>query len=162
MALEHVYPLSPTDLFAAVTDQDYLAARNARFGGIGEPLVTTEADQVVVSTTRQLPTDKIPGPIRSMVGDGIIVQVDTWTLPDAGAGVVTATWRADVGNAPAQLGGEHTIEAAEAGSRYLITVDVTVKVPLVGRQLASQVAGYLNQLIAKEQEYLAEWIVENR
>ncbi|MDH4160555.1 MAG: DUF2505 domain-containing protein [Actinomycetota bacterium] len=162
MALEHEYPLSPLDLFAAVTDPGYLAARSTRFGGVGEPLVTADGDQVVVSTTRQLPTDKVPGPIRSMVGDGIIVQIDTWDQPDDGTDVVTATWRADVGSAPARLGGEHTIEAAGAGSLYVITVDVTVKVPLVGRQLASQVAGYLNQLIGKEQEYLAEWIVENR
>jgi hypothetical protein len=162
MALEHEYTLSPTDLFAALTDPAYLVARNARFGGVGEPTVTDEGDHVVVSTTRQLPTDKVPGPVRSMVGDGIIVQVDTWTSPDAYASLVTATWRADVGSAPAELGGEHAIQAVAAGSLYAITVDVTIKVPLVGRQLASQVSGYLNQLIAKEQSYLAEWVAENR
>ncbi|HUW16981.1 MAG TPA: DUF2505 domain-containing protein [Actinomycetes bacterium] len=162
MALEHEYPLSPLELFATVTDLDYLVARHARFGGVGDPEVTTQDGQVVVSITRQLPTDKIPGPVRSMVGDGIIVQIDTWNQPGETADLVTATWRADVGNAPAQLGGAHTIEAVAAGAKYLISVDVTIRVPLVGRQLASQVAGYLNQLIAKEQEYLAEWIAENR
>jgi hypothetical protein len=161
MAVEHEYPLTPVELFAMVTDPGYLAARSARFGGVGDPQVADDGTQVVVSTTRQLPTDKIPGPVRSMVGDGTIVQIDTWTSPDAGARLVSATWRADVGSAPADMGGEHTISAVAAGSRYAITVDVTVRVPLVGRQLAAQIGGYLNQLISAEQRYLSEWVADN-
>jgi hypothetical protein len=162
MALEHEYPLSPADLFAAVTDTAYLVARSARFGGVGDPEVSDDGGQRVVRTTRRLPTDKIPGPVRPMVGDGMIVQIDTWDRPGAEPEVVSATWRADVGSAPARLGGDHTIEATDDGSRYTITVDVTIKVPFVGGKLSAQVAGYLDQLIAKEQEYLAVWIAENR
>jgi hypothetical protein len=39
-------------------------------------------------------------------------------------------------------------------------VQVKVKVPLIGRQLEGQVRGYLETLVAREQEYLAQWIAE--
>ena len=162
MALEHEYELPPAELFAAVTDPDYLAARNARFGGVGTPQVDDVDDTVVVRISRQLPADKVPGPVRPFLGDGVIVLVDTWTPPADDASPVTATWRADVANAPAQLGGEHLIEPTDDGSRYTITVDVSIKIPFVGRKLEQQVAGYLDSLISKELDYLAEWISENR
>lgn len=160
MSLVHDYPLAPEDLFAVVTDPAYLAARGARFGGVGTPEVEQQGDLVVVRTQRQLPPDKIPGPARGMVGNGIIEQEDSWTLPDDD-GRVTATWQAHLGSAPASLGGEHRIVAADEGARYTITVDVRVHIPLLGRRLEDQVGGYLQLLISKELDYLAHWIDEN-
>jgi hypothetical protein len=162
MALEHDYALAPTDLFATVTDLAYLTARHARFGGVGTPEVEATDYLVVVRGSRQLPEDKIPGPARPFLGDGVIVQVDTWTLPDDDDGPVTATWQAHVHNAPARLGGEHRIEPLGAGSRYSISVDVSIRVPLIGGRLEEQVGGYLHLLIGKELEYLDQWISENR
>jgi Protein of unknown function (DUF2505) len=162
MALEHEYPLSPTDLFGTVTDLDYLRARHARFGGVGTPEVESGDYLVVVRGSRQLPVDKIPSAARPFLGDGIIVQEDVWTLPDDDDGPVTATWQAHVGGAPAKLGGEHRIEAAEAGSLYTITADVSIRVPLLGGRLEQQVSGYLDLLISKELDFLADWIAEHR
>lgn len=161
MPLQHDYPLAPEALFAVVTDPAYLGARGARFGGVGTPEVERQGYLVVVRTQRQLPPDKIPGPARGMVGNGIIEQEDTWTLPDDDNGSVTATWRAHLGSAPAALGGEHRITVIDDGSRYAITVDVKVHIPLLGRKLEDQVSGYLQLLIGKELDFLGDWITES-
>lgn len=161
MTLEHDYPLAPEALFSVVTDPTYLAARSSRFGGVGSPEVDHQDYLVVVRVRRQLPLDKIPSPARSMVGDGIIEQEDTWTIPDDDGGPVTASWRANLGSAPARLGGEHHIQPLGEGSRYRVTVDVSVHIPLIGGQIADKVGGYLNLLIGKELDFLGEWITDN-
>jgi hypothetical protein len=159
MALQHEYPIPPSELLEILLDLEYLQARHERFRGVGTPAVERGEAKVSVTTIRQLPMDKIPGAFRGFVGDGQITQVDTWHLPEAGeAVVVLGDWRAELPSAPARMGGEHHIEANDDGSTYDITVDVSIKVPLVGGKMEGQVRGYLEHLIGKEQAYLADWV----
>ena len=70
-------PLFTDDaLLDALADPDYLAARHERFGGVGAPSAERSNPDVVITTVRQLPMDKIPGAIKGLVGDGKITQVD--------------------------------------------------------------------------------------
>jgi hypothetical protein len=161
MTLQHDYSLPPAELLDVMLDLDYLNARHERFKGVGTPEVERTDSNAIVTTIRQLPMDKIPGAFRGFVGDGRIVQVDTWQLPDSseenGAAIV-GSWRATLSSAPARMGGEYLVEPAESGSSYSVSVEVSVKVPLVGGKLESQVRGYLEHLVGKEQTYLSEWI----
>jgi len=155
MVVEHEYPLPPVELFAVLTDNDYLAARHQRFGGVGTPEVIRDGDRVQLRITRQLPMDRIPGPAQRFVGDGRLVQVDDW---DTGDVPLIGTWHAEVDHAPIDLRGANQIEPIATGSRYSIGVEVKVRVPVIGRQFEGQVRGFLDSLIGKEQAYLAEWI----
>ena len=157
MVVEHEYPLAPKDLFAVLIDPQYLAARHERFGGTGSPEVVQDGSAVQLRIARQLPMDKIPGAARALVGDGQLVQVDDW---DTSAVPLRGEWHAEVDHAPVVLRGANEIAASDLGSRYSIGVEVTVKVPLIGRQLEGQVRGYLETLVSKEQAYLAQWIAE--
>jgi hypothetical protein len=157
MVVEHEYPMAPRDLFAVLTDPQYLAARHERFGGVGTPEVVEDGTTVQLRIGRQLPMDKIPSAARGLVGDGRLVQVDEW---DTGSVPLRGEWHAEVDHAPVVLGGANEISVSAQGSRYAIGVLVKVKVPLIGRQLEGQVRGYLETLVAREQEYLAQWIAE--
>jgi hypothetical protein len=157
----HDYAVAPHELLAVLVDPAYLQARNERFAGVGDPSAVTEADTVVVTVVRQLPMDKIPGPVKGMVGDGRITQVDTWMRTSTTDGAVTGSWKADLGSSPATIGGEYRIEATDVGSRYSCTVDVTVKVPFIGGKIEEQVRGYLDRLVTKEQEFLADWMSQH-
>lgn len=159
MALQHQYSLAPDELLAVMLDLDYLKARHERFNGVGTPEVDRSDDQALITTIRQLPMDKVPGAFKGFVGDGQIVQVDTWQLPPADStGAVSGSWRADLGTAPAKMGGDHLVESTGSGSEYSVTVNVSIKVPFVGGKMESQVRGYLEHLIGKEQAFLDEWV----
>jgi len=158
MVIEHSYPVAPDALFAVLTDPDYLAARLAKFGGIGAPEVTTDDGSVHVKATRQLPMDKLPSAAAPFVGNGQLVQFDTWERPADSATEVHGTWRAEVGNAPVDLTGTHAISATDSGSHYAVDATVKVNVPFFGRQLEPQIEGYLNSLVSAEQAFLAEWL----
>jgi hypothetical protein len=157
----HDYSVSPSDLLDALTDKSYLAARHERFGGVGEPTVEHDGDSVIVTAARQLPMDKIPGAVKGLVGDGKISQVDTWSSkPDADGGF-SGSWTADLGTAPAVIGGEYQISATVEGCSYSCSVDVKVKVPFIGGKIEEQVRGYLDRLITKEQDFLADWLTQH-
>jgi len=160
MDLQHDYPIAPAELLAIMLDLDYLKARHERFKGVGTPEVERTDSEAVVTTIRQLPLDKVPGTFRGFVGDGRIVQVDTWQLPPSPADStpILGDWRANLSAAPARMGGQHRISAGENGADYTVSVDVSVKVPLIGGKIEGQVRGYLEHLIGKEQAYLADWI----
>lgn len=152
------YTVSPSALLESLVDLDYLAARSERFGGVGAPTTEETGDNVVITAVRQLPMEKIPTAIKGLVGDGQITQVDTWsTLPDT-EGTLHGSWRADLGSAPAVIGGDYSIEPTTEGSSYSCTVSVKVKVPFVGGKIEQQVRGYLDHLIAKEQAFLDDWL----
>ena len=161
MLLEHDYPVPPADLFRVMLNPRYLRARQDRFGGVGTPEVAHLDDTIEISIVRQLPLEKVPGAFRAFVGDGKIVQVDTWHVTDetlADATSLRADWKATLASAPAKMGGTHQIVATPTGSHYAIDVDVSVKVPFVGGKIEGQVRGYLENLIGKEQAFLAKWI----
>lgn len=160
MTHTHAYSVSPPALLAALTDSGYLAARSERFGGVGTPTCQRADDQVVITSVRQLPMDKIPGAIKGLVGDGKITQVDTWLLAETADGALRGSWRADLGTAPTIIGGDYSIEATAEGCSYSCTVNVKVKVPFIGGKIEQQVRGYLDHLITKEQAFLDDWVTE--
>lgn len=157
MTLVHDYRLPSRELFAVMRDPVYLAARQQRFGGVGQPTVTESETQTVIATARQLPLDEVPAAARPFVGDGRVTQVDTWQLPVAGDDSFTGRWGADLGSAPATLGGALALVGTEMGSQLSIGVEVVVNVPFIGPKLATNVAKYLNELIQQEQQFLANW-----
>lgn len=156
----HTYDVSPGELLDALSDEKYLLARHERFGGVGSPTVAHEDGSVVITTVRQLPMDKIPGAIKGLVGDGKITQVDTWTTEPDAAGSLPGSWKADLGTSPAIIGGEYGIASTDTGCEYSCTVNVKVKVPFIGGKIEEQVRGYLDKLISKEQQFLANWLSE--
>ena len=158
MTHTHVYSVPPTELLDALADPSYLAARHERFGGVGAPSAERSNPDVIITTVRQLPMDKIPGAIKGLVGDGQITQVDTWSSEPDADGVLRGTWRADLGTAPADIGGVYSIEPTDDGCSYDCSVNVKVKVPFVGGKIEQQVRGYLDHLITKEQAFLADWL----
>ena len=117
--------------------------------------MTRSDSGVLVTSLRQLPLDHVPAPFRRFVGDGRVLQSDSWSAPEPDR--VEGVWSIDAGRAPIALGGAHLVSAEQSASRYVVTADVRVTLPLAGR-LSRQVESYLAQLIAAEQKFLAEWL----
>jgi hypothetical protein len=153
--VECAYDVSPPTLLDVLTDPTFLAARGERYGGIGAPKIERTSTTIVVTTTRQLPLDRVPAPFRRFVGNGQAVQVDTWSITD-GPGVV-GTWTLDTGAAPIDLHGSYTIVDEPPGCRYAVEADVRVHIPVLARRLERQVAEHLADLVRAEQAFAADW-----
>jgi hypothetical protein len=156
MRVEHAYGVPPRALLAVLTDDQFLRERGRRFGGRGDPEVTRSDGTVVVRMPRQLPVDAVPGPLRRFVGDGALLQTDTWSqIADES---IAGTWVADVGRAPLVLRGTHEITATGAGCRYAVTAEVKVKIPLGGGAAERLVRQHLEELVRNEQQFAESWL----
>ncbi len=156
MRVERDYQVPPAKLFAVLTDEVFLAARSARFGGSAPPTVRRNADTVVVTIPRQLPVESVPAAFRGFVGSGAVVQTETW-FP-AGDGSARGDWTSDAGNSPLELSGSQEVTATAGGCRYVVTAQVKVRIPFVGGRAEAMVRSQLEDLVGKEQDFAAEWL----
>jgi hypothetical protein len=156
MQVQHAYDVAPRALYAVLTDPAYLAARSARFGGVGTPTVEQADRHTVVHTPRALPMDAVPGALRRFAGDGTLVQVDEWT--DVTDDRVEGRWTAEVGSVPLELDGTHEIRVDGDGARYTVTARVKVRVPVVGRAAEKSVDEHLATLVTKELAFAEDWL----
>lgn len=158
MRVERGYDVAPRELLAVLTDKAFLAARSARFGGIGAPKVERVGDALIVTVPRQLPVDAVPGPFRAMVGSGKLVQTDDWSEIDDDK--VAGTWTTDVGDIPLDLHGTHEITGTEGGCRYVVTAKVKVRVRFIGGQAEGLVRQRLADLVSRELDFAATWLAD--
>jgi hypothetical protein len=156
MQVEHTYDVPPRALFDVLTDEEFLRERGRRFGGRGEPSVTRSNGSIVVTVPRQLPVEAVPGPLRRFVGNGALVETDTWS--QIGDERISGTWTTDVGRAPLELRGTHEIVATDTGCRYVVTADVKVKIPFGGGAAEKLVRERLTELVRNEQAFAASWL----
>ncbi|MDX6285758.1 MAG: hypothetical protein QOG53_1243 [Frankiales bacterium] len=156
MHVEHRYLVPPGVLLGVLTDPAFLTARNERYGGAGAPVVSRENGQVVITVPRQLPMAHVPSVFHRFVGDGRFTERDTWS--SIGDDRAIGSWLVDVGKAPIQLSGTHTITATGHGSVHVVAGDVKVSIPVVGGKLAREVVAHLTDLISHEMAFAAEWL----
>ena len=106
----------------------------------------------VLVVSRCLPQG-VPGPLqRFLPEDGRVTQTDTW-LPAAG-GARRGTWSVAFPGAPGQVAGETLVEPDGTGSRWSVTGQVDVRLPLVGRQIEKFLAPLVEKLVARQGEVL--------
>ncbi len=154
--VERTYGHPPRALVETLLDEAFLTARGAALGGTAPPTVTREGEVVVVRFPRRLPLEGVPGPLRSFVGSGDVVQIDRWeTIGDDRCAAVWTTESA----MPGRVDGTYEIVATGGGSTYRVVATAKVSVPLIGGRLAGDVEGHVLKLIEAELDFLAGYPV---
>ena len=107
---------------------------------------------VLLVLSRELPPGA-PGFLeRFLPKDGKVLTRDDWG-PETD-GVRRGTWSVELPGTPARLGGALLLEPTATGSRYTITGEVKVSVPLIGGKAETFIAGMVERLAVKEAEVL--------
>lgn len=125
-----------------------------------DSMVLDEQGGIDVVTTQTLRADRLPGVVTQFHrGDLSFVREETWTpVLD---GKATATVKGSIPGAPANLTGTAVLSPAGSGSRLEFTVEVEVRVPLVGGKIENFIGGQLVDLLIAEQRFTTLWITEN-
>lgn len=125
-----------------------------------DSMVLDEQGGIDVVTTQTLRADRLPGVVTQFHrGDLSFVREETWTpVLD---GKATATVKGSIPGAPAHLTGTAVLSPAGSGSRLEFTVEVEVRVPLVGGKIENFIGGQLVDLLIAEQRFTTLWITEN-
>lgn len=150
-------PAGPAEVFAVMTDEAFLSARARHTGALdstGE--VTVAGNRTVVTSSRTVPTDRLPVAASKFLGGTAVVdQVETWEVP-AADGSREGTFTLTVKGAPVELKARTRLSAEGSGSVHDIEGDLTVRVPLIGRSVEQAALPGLLDLVRAEVELARE------
>lgn len=147
----------------AFADERYWLARLTDSGADVyslDSMVLDEHGGIDVVTTQTLRADRLPGVVSQFhFGDLSFVREETWSaVADGKAG---ATVKGSIPGAPAGLTGTGVLTPHGTGSRLQFTVEVEVRVPLVGGKIENWIGSQLVDLVIAEQRFTTAWIAEN-
>ena len=159
-AAEQQFAASPEEVFAMLSDPDYLTVLLERTGGrdvtvSSEPTADGGAE---LGLGRLLPA-KVPSFAKPFLGETIEVdERHTWGPADDD-GAREGTFTATFGGAPASVQGTLRLEPdGEGGTRRVIQGKAKASVPLVGGKVEDLVRDQLMRLVRKEQEVAGHWL----
>lgn len=157
------YGGSVEQVHRALRDERYWLARLTDSGADVyslDSMVLDEHGGIDVVTTQTLRADRLPGVVTQFHrGDLSFVREETWS--PVRDGQATATVKGSIAGAPAALSGTAVLSPAESGSRLELTVEVEVRVPLVGGKIENFVGNQLVDLLIAEQRFTTVWLTEN-
>lgn len=157
------YGGSVEQVHRAFRDERYWLARLTDSGADDYSLDSMVVDQrggIDIVTTQTLRSNRLPGVVTQFHrGDLSFVREETWS--PVRDGQATATVKGSITGAPAALSGTAVLKPAQAGSRLEFTVEVEVRVPLVGGKIENFIGGQLVDLLIAEQRFTTVWITEN-
>jgi len=137
------YPAGVEAVFALISDDAFRtkAAEDAR-GRDVSTTVERDGDDTVVTLIRTQPatSSAVPDFVKKLIGDTVTIrQVERWAAPDAD-GNRTATVTMKVTGKPAGFTGKGILTADGKGAEFVVSGDVKVDVPFVGKKVEPLVA----------------------
>lgn len=105
---------------------------------------------------------QVPDFIRRFVGESISIgQVEHWSPPGP-SGARTAVVDVTVKGQPASMTGSMTLSPAPEGSTELVTGEVKVGIPFLGRQIEPEIVKVIEAALRIEQRVGQDWVRQNR
>jgi hypothetical protein len=104
---------------------------------------------------------QVPDLIRRFVGESISIgQVEQWSPPGP-TGTRTAVVNVTVKGQPASMTGSMVLSPAPEGSTELVTGEVKVNIPFLGRQIEPEIVKVIEAALRIEQRVGQDWVRQN-
>ena len=132
----HTYDAPIERVLAMLGDDDATVAKYEGMGHREVQVLESSADDthIHVATSRVVDVD-LPGFARRVLKPtNTMRQTDDWTRADDGSW--TGTFAVEVDGAPIKLSGSMSLAAGDGTTDHTVTIDMQVKVPLVGGKIA--------------------------
>ncbi len=153
---EHEYAHDTDAVFAILTDEEEIEAKQEALGARNVRIEECEADAdgAVVRFVRELPAD-VPGMLKKFLQPwNTVAQSEDWSLLDDGGYEAEIT--IDVANVPVSVSGTLHLEPVEGGCVNHVRVSVDCSIPFVGKTLAEFVAMDCKRILAEEYAYVRD------
>jgi hypothetical protein len=113
-----------------------------------------------VHVRRVMPA-QVPDIIRRFVGETIAVdQVEQWSAPGP-TGIRTAAVNVTVKGQPATMTGSMVLSPTPDGTMELVTAEVKVAIPFLGRQIEPEIVKVMEDALRIEQRVGQDWVRQN-
>lgn len=139
------YPKDADRVYQLLTDPEVIRARSESFGE--RDVRVTKTGETL--TNLRLIDVALPAFAKALfTPTNTVVDVKVW---DAAA--KTGRFTVDVKNVPTRVGGTVRLVPTDTGCDYIVDVQVSCKVPLIGKKLETFVAGQTRKALEDEHAY---------
>ncbi len=160
MQLSRVLPYDapPQEVFAMLADPAFRERVAAAQEVVSVAVTLTPAgDGIVLVIDQVQDTAGLPAIAKKIAGDTTRAVVrEEWSGPDGGTVEITAPGK------PTRASGTVRLEADGAGTRHVLDLDVTVKVPLVGGKLEKLMSDNIDAGLTVEHSVGTAWLKGER
>jgi hypothetical protein len=163
MRMETTSPATVEQTFASRVEQGVREQACRESGALSyEVSISHAADGSAQVRVRRVLPAKVPDLVRRFVGESIPVdQVEQWSPPGPG-GTRSASVQVTVQGQPASMSGSMLLSPAADGSTELVTGEVKVAIPFLGRQIEPEIVKVIEAALRVEQRVGQAWVSQNR
>lgn len=162
-------------VYGALVDPEYLRDRLHELGGKDTEIVEHAATEsgVRYAVRQGVSVDSLPSIVRHAVGGDLIIdRTESWRRADenhctgeiaaqvAGlpCSITGSMWLRDLPADPAGSGSASSASNGPAGSELIVEGGVRVSIPLVSSKIENLAVDQLQDLLASEAEFTADWL----
>lgn len=162
MRVELTSPVSVEQAFASRVEQSVREQACRESGALSyDVAIERAADGSARVQVRRVMAPQVPDFIRRFVGDSISIDhVEQWSAPGPN-GTRTATVNITVKGQPASMTGQMVLSPAPEGSTELVTGEVKVGIPFLGRQIEPEIIKVIEAAVRIEQRVGQDWVRQN-
>ncbi len=160
--VENRYSGTPERVFASHVDQGVREQACRDSGAVSwEVSISPAADGgATVQVERNIAPD-LPDYIAKIVGGQIkIRQVERWSAPDAQGGR-SADIKLTIVGQPASMDGTASLTAAGDGAVEVVSGEVKVAVPIIGRKFEPDIVKVIESAMRVERQASEQWLLAN-
>jgi hypothetical protein len=134
------YPAGVEAVFALIADKKFRVEAAEKTGGLDVSATVETADDATKVTLQRTQPATVPDFVKKAIGDAVTVkQVETWSEPDA-HGTRKAKLSMKVAGQPAGFDGTATLKNDGKGAEFVVSGDVKVSVPFIGKKFEPIIA----------------------
>ncbi|MDO5535234.1 MAG: DUF2505 domain-containing protein [Propionibacteriaceae bacterium] len=146
------FPAPPADVFAMLTDEEFLRHAAGRMGATQSRVSATD------TTTSMEATLLSPAPVRPFLGPTLMVRLALdWGQAEAD-GSRSGTFQVTVPGTPVNAQGSTHLAPTASGTEVSYEGDLTVKIPLVGARIEREAAPLITKALNAQARVGREWL----
>lgn len=153
------YSCIPEAAFAMMTTEAFQAQKCTDAGALNhDATISRSGERTRIVVDRDLPTDRLPDFVKSMVGQTLSVT-ETWQFGAAGVGGGRdGSLRVEVKGTPIALAAAVVLAPSGAGTLITIDGDLKASIPLFGAKIEKAAAPAVIGALRSEQRTGSHWI----
>jgi hypothetical protein len=157
------YTATPHDVFVMLADEEFQNRKCKATGALQHTVsITSKDDHTIVVSTRNLPSDRFPHFVKSMVGDTLnVTETQDWG-PSGADGARQGTLTVDIAGAPVHLHGTLALTPGGPGTVEIIEGDLKARIPFLGGKVEEAAAPAVQSAIRVEGEVGQAWLAARK
>jgi hypothetical protein len=134
------YPAGVEAVFALISNEKFRIGAAEKTGGLNVTAAVAADGEATKVTLQRTQPATVPDFVKKFIGDAVTVkQVEAWSAPDA-HGTRKAKLTMKVAGQPAGFDGTATLKNAGRGAEFIVSGEVKVSVPFIGKKVEPVIA----------------------